>query len=212
MKIKICGITCVDDALAAVDVGADLLGFNFFLKSPRFIEPIIAARVIGELHNRGMSIDTVGVFVNASLDMITSISDDCGIDLVQLSGDEPPATLGTLRQPAFKAIRPKDTEDLIKSIQEYPPCARNPAYLVDAYRPGVYGGTGIIADWSLASKLAASQAILLAGGLTSDNVAEAVRQVHPWGVDVASGVEAAPGRKDRGKLEAFVKAARSVPR
>jgi phosphoribosylanthranilate isomerase len=208
MKIKICGITRFEDARLAVDAGADLLGFNFYAKSPRYISPISAARLIADIRAACSKVQMVGVFVNSSLEEINTITGQCELDLAQLCGDEPPDTLEALNGSAFKALRPKDKPDLARSISTYQPRADSPAYLVDAYRPGAYGGTGQTADWSLARSLAEAYPLLLAGGLTPDNVAEAIRQVGPWGVDVASGIEESPGCKDPARLAAFIKTAR----
>jgi phosphoribosylanthranilate isomerase len=210
MIVKICGITRYDDAQAAIQAGADLLGFNFYPKSPRYIDPLSADRLIRAIRERFAPVRTVGVFVNFPLETITKIMDDCGLDLAQLHGDEPPETLTALNRRAFKALRPKDTADLAQLMRSYPPKTGLPAYLVDAYRPGEYGGTGQPANWMLVRSLADTLPILLAGGLTPENVAAAIWQVHPWGVDVASGVEAAPGRKDPAKLAAFIKAAKET--
>jgi phosphoribosylanthranilate isomerase len=208
MKIKICGITRYEDAQAAVEAGADLLGFNFYAKSPRYISPISAARLIADIRAACSRVQIVGVFVNSSLEEINTITGQCELDLAQLCGDELPETLNALNGVAFKALRPKDKPDLAQFLIRYQPRAGSPAYLVDAYRPGAYGGTGQIADWSLARSLAEAYPLLLAGGLTPDNVAEAIQQVRPWGVDVASGVEESPGCKDPVRLAAFIKIAR----
>ncbi len=209
MFIKICGITCLSDALAAVEAGADLLGFNFYPKSPRYIQPQYCELICRALRQRSAPVQTVGVFVNASAGEMLSIFDQCGLDLAQLSGDEPPECLAALGGRGYKALRPADLAGLHQAVERYAPAQKAPAYLVDAHRPGLYGGTGHTADWSLARQLAAEHAILLAGGLTPENVAEAVRQVGPWGVDTASGVESAPGRKDAQRMADFVQQARN---
>jgi phosphoribosylanthranilate isomerase len=129
------------------------------------------------------------------------------LDFAQLSGDEPAETLAALPGRAYKALRLGQPGDVPGALARYTPTLPEPAWLVDAYRPGEYGGTGARADWSLARDLAAQSAILLAGGLTPDNVADAIRQVHPWGVDVASGVESAPGVKQAAKMRSFIQAA-----
>jgi len=210
MIVKICGITRYDDAQAALEAGADLLGFNFYPNSPRYIDPSSAARLVGAIHGHYAPVQTVGVFVNSPLEEILTIMDECGLDLAQLHGDEPPQTLAALSSRAFKALRPKDTTDLAQLLRCYPPKNGLPAYLVDSYRPGEYGGTGQPADWTLACSLARTRSILLAGGLAPENVAAAIRQVQPWGIDVASGVEASPGRKDPARLAAFIKAAKET--
>ncbi len=210
MIVKICGLTSLDDALAAVEAGADMLGFNFYPPSPRYLSPQACRQIITSLENRQSRLTTVGVFVNASAEQIQAILDDCGLDLAQLSGDEPAHTLHCLGGRAFKALRPANPGALQQALNCYPARQGSPAWLVDAYRAGEYGGTGHIADWSLAAGLAARAPVLLAGGLTPQNVAAAVAQVQPWGVDTASGVESRPGHKDARKMAAFIQAARQV--
>ncbi len=210
MKVKICGITRYDDARAAIDAGADLLGFNFYAQSPRYIDPLSAAQLIEALKTSCAAVQMVGVFVNSPLEAIVTIMEECGVDLAQLCGDESPETLAALNGRAFKALRLKEPTDLAGSLQCYRPKIGPPAYLVDAYRPGEYGGTGQTADWTLARSLAENYPVLLAGGLTPENVAEAIHQVHPWGVDVASGIEESPRRKDPGRLAAFTKIAKET--
>ena len=208
MKIKICGLTNLTDSLAAVDAGADLLGFNFYPSSPRYITPDDCARIVRELRAQGKRVITVGVFVNAQAVDMLKIMETCRLDLAQLSGDEPPAVLAATGPRAFKALHPENSAALQESLANYSPRSAPPAWLVDAHRPGQYGGTGQIAEWNLARSLARKAPILLAGGLTPANVAQAVRQVQPWGVDVASGVELSPGYKDDTKMRAFVDAVR----
>ena len=208
MKVKICGLTNLGDSLAAVDAGADLLGFNFYPPSPRYIDPEDCARIVRELRARGLRVVAVGVFVNASAADILKIMDTCRLDLAQLCGDEPRAVLAAVGPRAFKALRPANATALRESLANYSPRPAPPAWLVDAHRAGQYGGTGQIAEWNLARGLARKAPILLAGGLNPTNVAQAVRQVQPWGVDVASGVETSPGIKDDAKMRAFVDAVR----
>ncbi len=210
MKVKICGITSLEDALAAAEAGADMLGFNFYSPSPRFIPPRQAARLVMEIKKLHTAVITVGVFVNASVQQITAIMEETGLDLAQLSGDEPPDSLSALKNCAFKALRPKDSTGLQQYLLQYKPFPGAPAYLVDAFRPGQYGGTGATADWSLARSLAQRYPVLLAGGLTPENVREAVSQVSPWGVDVASGVESSPGHKDQAITAAFIEAVKKI--
>ncbi len=208
MKVKICGITRFEDARVAVEAGADLLGFNFYAKSSRYINPVSAARLITDIRTGCAPVLIVGVFVNSSFDEILTIMDTCSIDLAQLSGDEPPETLEALNGRAFKALRLKDELDMAQLLARYRSSMGSPAYLVDSYRPGEYGGTGQPAEWSLARSLAESNPVLLAGGLTPENVAEAIQQVGPWGVDVASGVEGSPGCKDPARMAAFINTAK----
>jgi len=202
-KIKICGIKTVKDALAAMEAGADLIGFNFYPKSPRYIDVGICRNIMSVMRRHG-HVTYVGVFVNASMEEVYATIETCGLSLAQLHGDETPEMLRALNGKAFKAFRgiPSDI-----SVYE-----RNdaPALLVDAAVKGVYGGSGVTADWSAAAELAKKYPLLLAGGLTPENVADAVRQVQPWGVDVASGVESAAGEKDASKMSAFVKAVKQT--
>ncbi|MEW5869564.1 MAG: phosphoribosylanthranilate isomerase [Chloroflexota bacterium] len=209
-RIKFCGLTSLEDALAAAECGADLLGFNFYPPSPRAITPQACAALLGGLHARlGRKVTSVGIFVNMPVKDVQAILDACGLDLAQLSGNEPPADLETLGERAFKALHPHPGQDLDCLSQTYRLRQSPPACLVDASAPGQYGGTGQTADWEQARKLAARQPVLLAGGLTPANVAQAAQAVRPWGVDVASGIESAPGKKDYHKMRAFVEAARS---
>ena len=203
-KIKICGIKTVNDALAAMDAGADMLGFNFYPKSPRHVDVGICRNITSVM--RRMHIKLVGVFVNAPVEEIRATMETCGLSLAQLHGDETPEMLAELDGKAFKAFRgATDIEADKRMIAN-----GAPSFLVDAAVKDAYGGTGIKADWSAAAELAKKYPLLLAGGLTPENVAEAVRQVRPWGVDVASGVEAGIGQKDPSKMRAFVQAARSA--
>ena len=201
-KIKICGIKTLNDALAAIEAGADYLGFNFYPKSVRFIEKDACAEITSVLKNEYPHIELVGVFVNSSVEDVKDILEDCSLDLAQLHGDETAETLNELEGKAFKAFR--GIPENINGFERQDA----PAFLVDASVKGLYGGTGVAADWNGAAELAKKYQLLLAGGLTPENVADAVRQVKPWGVDVASGVESAPGEKDAAKMKAFVQAVR----
>ncbi len=202
--IKICGIKSLNDAIAAIDAGADYLGFNFYAKSVRFIEKETCAEITSVLKKEYPKVKLVGVFVNSSVDEIKNILETCSLDVSQLHGDETPEMLNALDGKAFKAFRgiPAEVNGFARS--------EPPALLVDASVKGSYGGTGVTADWSAASEMAKKYSLLLAGGLTPENVSDAVRQVNPWGVDVASGVESAPGKKDPIKLSSFVNAVRQV--
>jgi len=203
-KIKICGIKALKDALTAIDAGADYLGFNFYPKSVRFIEKETCAEITSVLKKEHPQIKLVGVFVNSSVDEVKNILETCSLDLAQLHGDETPEIFAQLEPNVFKAFR-----GIPSDVMGY---ERNeaPAFLMDAAVKGVYGGSGVTADWSAAKELAKKYQLLLAGGLTPENVSDAVRQVKPWGVDVASGVESSPGSKDEAKMVAFVKAVRAV--
>ncbi len=207
-KIKICGITNLNDALAAIEAGADLLGFNFYPPSPRYLTPQTCAQITSVLRRGFPHIVLVGVFVNATIAEIRATLETCSLELAQLHGDETPEMLEALQGRAFKAIRLSASTSVPESVLPFqksaPRSASHPALLVDAAVKGIYGGSGVVADWSAAEKLARQVPLLLAGGLTPENVGAAVRQVQPWGVDVASGVEASPGAKDSAKMKRFV--------
>jgi phosphoribosylanthranilate isomerase len=202
-KIKICGIKTVDDALSAMQAGADLIGFNFYSKSPRYIDVGMCRNIMSVVRSHGRVV-CVGVFVNASVGEILATLDTCGLSLAQLHGDEPAGMLQQLEGMAFKAFRgiPENLNGFAREA--------TPAFLLDASVKGVYGGSGVTADWNGAAELAKEYPLLLAGGLTPENVAEAVRQVRPWGVDVASGVESEPGKKDAEKMRKFVAVVRDA--
>jgi phosphoribosylanthranilate isomerase len=210
--VKICGVRTLEDALAAVDAGADMLGFNFYPPSPRYIDPAACADLVARMSaERGRLPRLVGVFVNEAPDTIRQILRACRLDYAQLSGDETPEDLLGLEGRAFKAIRPRQVEDARELARCYAVDAA-PALLLDASKTGLYGGSGAVADWSVAAALAAEMPLMLAGGLTPENVGEAVRAVRPWGVDVASGVENAPGVKDARKMKLFVERTRASTR
>lgn len=201
-KIKICGLKTLPDALAAVHAGADYLGFNFYPKSVRFIEAGRCSEITRLLKREHPETGLVGVFVNSPVDEVKAIMKTCNLDLAQLHGDESPEMLAALDGKGFKAFRgvPQTLGGFAR--------ADSPAMLVDAAVKGAYGGTGERADWAAAAELAKRYPIFLAGGLSPENIADAVRQVRPWGVDVASGVESSPGEKDARKMKEFVQAVR----
>ena len=205
VKVKICGLTNLADAKVAIDAGADYLGFILFPKSPRYIAPAQVAALLAEL-TLPAHVQSVGVFVNTPVDEVQEILNQTGLHLAQLHGDEPASALEALRGRAFKAVRPADAATAQQSAAFTPyPAPTAPQLLLDAYHPTAYGGTGHRADWALAADVAhTTPRLLLAGGLTAENVADAIATVAPWGVDVASGVEAAPGRKDHDQVRAFV--------
>jgi phosphoribosylanthranilate isomerase len=208
--VKICGVRTLEDALAAVDAGADMLGFNFYPPSPRYIDPAACAGLVARMSAARVRLPKLaGVFVNEPPDTISRILRTCSLDYAQLSGDESPEDLLRLDGRAFKAIRPRDVAGALDLARRYGRAAP-PAVLLDASATGLYGGSGAVADWSVAAALAAEMPLMLAGGLTPENVAEAVRAVAPWGVDVASGVESAPGVKDPRKMELFVRRTRET--
>jgi len=196
-EIKICGITDPDDALAAAGAGADALGFIFYPKSPRCVSPGRAREIIAALPR---TVSKVGVFVNDDPDRIEEIAGICGLDLIQLHGDETPEYCR--RFPAsmvIKALSPRTAADL-EGVADYPVRA----ILVDASAPGRYGGTGKTSNWHLAKSLAHSCTLILSGGLNSGNIQDAIASVSPDAVDINSGVESAPGRKDHDKIRDII--------
>lgn len=201
-EIKICGLTNLPDARMALDAGADYLGFVLYERSPRHIEPGALRRLTGRLPPGAR---VIAVFVNARRDLVEALARDCRLHAVQLHGDECPENWIGLPVPVWRAVR-------LQHGRPAPAPDRWPAprYVLDATAPGRYGGTGRTADWALAAKLAIRAPLMLAGGLTPANVAEAIRTVAPLGVDTAGGVEKAPGKKDRRKVAAFIKAAKEV--
>lgn len=220
--IKICGLTNIEDARVAVEAGADLLGFILYPKSPRYVSPTQITEIITTLRSEQLAAPTkkamaktVGVFVNESEQSITQILKSTGLDLVQLHGDETPEMLQSFSGRAYKALRPADAIEASAQAQQYADPALDsdhdsstPRWLLDAYEEGVYGGTGKRANWESAAKLArAHPGLLLAGGLDAENVAKAIQSVRPWGVDVASGVEREPGKKDHQAVRRFILAA-----
>lgn len=218
IQVKICGITTLSDAEIAVDAGADLIGFIFYAKSPRYVEPETARQIVAALRRSAppeFSLRTVGVFVNTPPDQVKAILDHAELDYAQLHGDEPPADLAALAGRGFKALRPSVLSYALDQAAPFVPYPDEtaPQLLIDAHTRQAYGGTGQRADWIAAAQLARCYPrLLLAGGLEPDNVAAALAAVHPWGVDVSSGVEASPGRKDQAKVRAFVAAARDAAR
>ena len=204
IKIKICGITNAQDAEAAVTAGADALGFVFYAQSPRCIEPAVAKRIIAQLPPFVLS---VGVFVNHDRDTILKVFDECGLALAQLHGEETPTFCESLERPVLRALRLRDRGSLL-ALAEYKGRMGVRGLVVDAFSTKAYGGTGQTGDWVLAREVAQAAPILLAGGLTPNNVQEAIRQVQPYGVDVSSGVEERPGKKNHEKIHAFAQAVR----
>ncbi|MDH0304460.1 MULTISPECIES: phosphoribosylanthranilate isomerase [unclassified Pseudomonas] len=203
VRSKICGITRIEDALAAVEAGADALGFVFYAKSPRAVDVRQARAIINALPP---FVTTVGLFVNAPRCELNEILEVVQLDLLQFHGDETPADCEGYHRPWIKALRVRPGDDLEAACQHYSGAR---GILLDAYVPGVPGGTGESFDWSLIpSRL--SKPIILAGGLSADNVAEAIRQVRPYAVDVSGGVEQAKGIKDADKIDAFMRAVRQA--
>jgi phosphoribosylanthranilate isomerase len=201
-KVKICGITTLDDALMAAEAGADALGFVFFDKSPRHVDPHQAARIISQLPP---FIQAVGLFVNADADYVNSTAELCRLDLIQLHGDESPAYCEGIRRRIMKAFRVRGMET-VAQLSQY----RVAGFLLDAYCKDAYGGTGKSFDWDCAVAAKEQGRIVLAGGLDPDNVASAVKRVAPYGVDVSSGVESLPGCKDPEKVRRFIRQAKGL--
>jgi phosphoribosylanthranilate isomerase len=203
VKVKICGITNLPDGMAAVEAGADALGFVFYGQSPRRISVEAAAALIRQLPPFVLK---VGVFVNAPEDLVVRAIRECSFNLLQFHGDEPPEYCLQFGLMSMKAVRIRDAASL-QALRNYP----TDAWLLDAYAPDMPGGTGETFNWNLALEARGwGRPIFLAGGLTAENVTEAVRRVRPYGVDVSSGIEAAPGRKDHAKVRAFIQAAKAV--
>ncbi len=194
--MKICGITNLEDALFAAEAGADALGFIFYAQSPRYIAPDRAREIILRLPP---FVATVGVFVNEELDRVKEIMAHCHLDYAQLHGDEPPEQVAALAPRTIKAMRVRSAAG-VERLSDY----RAAAYLLDAYHPTKLGGTGETWDWELAAAAKRYGPVILAGGLTPDNVAAAIERVQPYAVDVSSGVEAAPGIKDHQKVQRFI--------
>jgi phosphoribosylanthranilate isomerase len=207
VRVKICGITNAADALAAVDAGANLLGFNFYAKSPRHISQAEAAKIRPLLPKR---VKAVGIFVNALTADVITLRKSLKLDAVQLHGDESPETVAEIARslPVIKAFR-VESDFPLATLSEYSAAF---AYLFDAALTGQYGGTGHATDWDAARRAALSHRIILAGGLMVENVAAAVRIVRPYGVDVASGVESEPGKKDHGRVREFIQEVRRAQR
>ncbi len=201
-RVKICGITNIEDALDASACGADALGFVFYPGSVRFVDPDRARKIIAELPPL---VTTVGLFVNEQPARICEMVDFCGLDTVQLHGDEEPNQCCYPSCRVIKALRLKETmpDELFASYSVA-------ALLLDAYVPDQFGGTGHCCDWEQAAAIAAQHRVILAGGLNPENVAEAVRQVRPYGVDVSSGVEKTPGKKDPEKVARFIRMAKEA--
>ncbi len=192
-KVKICGITNLKDAEAAISYGADLLGFNFYPKSPRYINPKDAQKIVNKLP---AFIRIVGLFINETFEHIRGVMDECYMNMIQLHGDESPKfceSVSGLNVRTIKAIRVKDYND-IKAAEKY----FTDAVLLDAFDPNKYGGTGLKFDWNIIGHI--DKRIFLAGGINPENVVEAVK-LGVYGIDICSGIESAPGKKDLKKMK-----------
>lgn len=203
VRIKICGITRIEDALAAAAAGADAIGLVFYAKSPRAVSLPQARAIIAALPP---FVTTVGLFVNASRCELNEILDALPLDMLQFHGDESPADCEGYCRPYLKALRVKPGDDIRAQVSSYPGAA---GILLDTFVAGVPGGTGESFDWSLVPANLPSP-VILAGGLNVGNVKAAITQVRPYAVDVSGGVEASKGIKDAGKIEAFIRACKGL--
>jgi len=198
VKVKICGITNPEDALAAIALGADALGFVFYTRSPRRVTPEQAATIVSRLPP---FVAKVGVFVDEKLERVREIMNLCSLDYTQLHGSESPDYCQKLGHRAIKAFRVND-ESILEQLSDY----KVVAMLLDSYNPDMFGGTGRAFNWEIAARAARSNCVILSGGLTPQNVAQAIKIVKPYAVDVSSGVEASHGKKDHAKLKTFIQA------
>ena len=204
IRVKICGVRRLVDALAATEAGADAIGFNFWKGTRRYVTPSDAARIIVQLPDTPWK---VGVFVDEDADNVIQIAEESGINVLQFHGSETPEYWKRFER--FRRIKAFKVGDgfVPSSVTQYSSAA---AFLLDASVAGMHGGTGVTADWELAEKTKAYGPVLLAGGLNAQNVGEAIRRVRPWGVDVASGVETEPGVKDSKLIREFMEAVREA--
>jgi phosphoribosylanthranilate isomerase len=201
-RVKICGITSAADGLMAAEAGADMIGLMFYEESPRYVAPFLAGKIAQAIPPQVLR---VGVFVNPSESLVSQAIAECSLNLLQFHGEETSDFCTQFGLMSIKAVRVRDAAAL-HELAAY----RTAAFLLDAYSPNGRGGTGEKFDWELAIEAAKlGKPIFLAGGLTPENVAEAVRRVNPFAVDVSSGVESAPGKKDAAKVRAFISAAKS---
>lgn len=217
VQVKICGLTNLADAVQATEAGADFLGFIFYPPSKRATTPTVVRQIVAELRQRPHCPTLVGVFVNESGPTVADLLDECDLDLAQLHGEEVPFLINDPRSilygRCYKALRPQTLAEAEIEAEWFIAEALGvrPTLLIDAYHPHLYGGTGDLSDWEIGRQLAqTTDGLMLAGGLTPGNVWQAVRDVRPFGVDVASGVEASPGRKDHTAVREFIAAAKEV--
>ena len=201
VKVKVCGMTSLKDALVAVEVGADAVGFIFYKKSPRSVTMKTVREIVLELPP---FVDTVGVFVDETAEQINKIADYCNLDIIQLHGDESPTFCKKIRRKVIKAFRIKDMQS-VKKLSSF----QVSGFLLDTFSDNLHGGTGKVFDWNLALPAKKFGPVIMAGGLTPNNVQQAVRQIRPYGVDVCSGVESEPGIKDHKKVRAFLNNAKA---
>jgi phosphoribosylanthranilate isomerase len=201
VKVKVCGMTSLKDALVAVEGGAVAVGFIFYKKSPRSVTMKTVREIVLELPP---FVDTVGVFVDETAEQINKIADYCNLDIIQLHGDESPTFCKKIRRKVIKAFRIKDMQS-VKKLSSF----QVSGFLLDTFSENLHGGTGKVFDWNLALPAKKFGPVIMAGGLTPNNVQQAVRQIRPYGVDVCSGVESEPGIKDHKKVRAFLNNAKA---
>jgi len=201
VKVKVCGMTSLKDALNAVEGGADAVGFIFYKKSLRSVTMKTVREIVLELPP---FVDTVGVFVDETAEQINKIADYCNLDIIQLHGNESPTFCKKIRRKVIKAFRIKDMQS-VKKISNF----QVSGFLLDTFSENLHGGTGKVFDWNLALPAKKFGPVIMAGGLTPNNVQQAVRQIRPYGVDVCSGVESEPGIKDHKKVRAFLNNAKA---
>lgn len=212
-RVKICGMTNLEDCIVAAKAGVDLLGFIFYPPSPRKASPEAAKNIIATLKRDFPQVKTVGVFVNEPVVHMVGLKEETGFDYVQLHGEEPVEYFPHFGGFAYKALRPSSQEEAFADAAGYASLGPTdgPSWLIDAYDPNLYGGTGHKTDWETAGQLSQQYpGLLLAGGLTPDNVTQAIHVVQPWGVDLASGVEATQGKKDHAKVRKLLAAVRKL--
>jgi phosphoribosylanthranilate isomerase len=202
LRVKICGITSLDDALWATEAGADALGLIFVEGTPRYVTPAAAAAIVAGLPP---FVCPVGVFWDHAPTHVAAIVAECGLGAVQLHGAEPPEVVAATPVPVLKSIKLRDAQDLAQ-LDRYKPAA----FLLDSPARWSEGEARVPISWTLAREATSRGRVILAGGLTPETVSEAVRTARPWGVDVNSGVEASPGRKDPAKVERFIRSARAA--
>ena len=201
VKVKVCGMTNLKDALVAVEEGADAVGFIFYKKSPRSVTMKLVREIVLELPP---FIDTVGVFVDETAEQINKIADYCNLDMVQLHGDESPTFCKRMRRRVIKAFRVKDMQS-VKKLSNF----QVSGFILDTFSESLHGGTGKVFDWNLALPAKKFGPVIMAGGLTPNNVRQVIQRVRPYGVDVCSGVESQPGIKDHKQIRDFLKNAKA---
>lgn len=203
--IKVCGITNLEDAQICLQCGAHMLGFIFYEKSPRYVQPITVKEILTALKN-DYNFNSVGVFVNSDIDYINKVSEITGINILQFHGEEPPSFINTFDQKKIKAFRIKDSSDVL-NYHDYMDAE---FFLFDTFSKDIYGGTGKVFDWNLLSDFQYKDRLILSGGINCDNIIDAVESVSPYAIDVSSSLEVVPGKKDNKKVEFFFSRVNSI--